>query len=141
MQYSNGAYRVGGDIAPPRLMRARQPEYTPEARAARIEGRVELYATIGEDGMPRDIQVTHGLDPGLDQKAIECAREWQFQPGRKLPGRPGRKVPGRQVTTHILRSEEQDDLGEAVPVAAKLVVNFRLAGNDNESVPHLSVND
>jgi TonB family protein len=66
--------------AGPRLISRRDPEYTPEARQAGLQGKVELSVTVGTDGVPRDIQVLHGLGSGLDQKAIDCASTWRFQP-------------------------------------------------------------
>jgi TonB family protein len=66
--------------AGPRLISRRDPEYTPEARQAGLQGKVELSVTVGTDGVPRDLQVLHGLGSGLDQKAIDCASTWRFQP-------------------------------------------------------------
>jgi hypothetical protein len=73
---------------------------------------VQLHATIGEDGVPRDLRVTRSLDPELDQIAISCVREWRFQPGRKRPG-----------SFNVVGAEE---IGEPVPVAATIQVNFQL---------------
>jgi protein TonB len=64
----------------PRLIERVEPEYTSAARAAGIRGKVELAVTIGTDGIARDIQIVRGLDPGLDQKAIECVAKWRFRP-------------------------------------------------------------
>jgi TonB family protein len=64
----------------PSLISRRNPDYTPEARASGIQGTVELAVTIGADGLARDFQVTRSLDAGLDQKAIECVKEWRFRP-------------------------------------------------------------
>jgi protein TonB len=84
----------------PRLIHKEQPEYTKEARAARIEGDVSLSLMIGADGIPTNIKVVHGLGMGLDEKAVECLQHWRFKP----------------ATSH----------GEPVPVMAKVVMNFRL---------------
>jgi TonB family protein len=72
--------RLSVTPAGPRLISRRDPEYTPEARQAGLQGKVELSVTVGTDGVPRDIQVLHGLGSGLDQKAIDCASTWRFQP-------------------------------------------------------------
>lgn len=98
--FSDGVYFVGGGVSVPRLISVRQPEYTAEALAARIEGPVELSVTIGQDGIPRDIGIKKGLGYGLDEKAIECVGAWRFSPG-VYEGNP-------------------------VPVAATLQVNFRV---------------
>ena len=98
--FSPGVYRVGGGVSVPKLITSTQPEYTAEARAARIEGTVELLAVIGDDGATYTIQVIKALGYGLDEKATECVARWRFKPGLYQ--------------------------GKPVPVAATLVVNFRL---------------
>jgi TonB family protein len=72
--------RLSVTPAGPRLISRRDPECTPEARQAGLQGKVELSVTVGTDGVPRDLQVLHGLGSGLDQKAIDCASTWRFQP-------------------------------------------------------------
>ena len=98
--FSPGVYRVGGSVSIPKLITSTQPEYTAEARAARIEGTAELLVVIGEDGAPQRVQVQKALGYGLDEKAIECVAGWRFNPA-------------------VYRDKP-------VPVAATLVVNFRL---------------
>jgi TonB family protein len=73
-------HRPADATAGPRLISRHDPEYTAEARQAGIQGKVELSVTVGADGVLRDIQVVHGLDPGLDKKAIECVKTWRFRP-------------------------------------------------------------
>lgn len=63
------------------------PLYSDEARSLGIEGRVVLEVTVGVDGKPRGLQVTHGLGFGLDQNALVAVRDWHFVPGRRN-GRP-----------------------------------------------------
>jgi TonB family protein len=84
----------------PFLISKREPEYTTEARAARIEGTVVLELVIRTDGIPDNIRVLRSLNPGLDANAVECVRAWRFRPGRRD--------------------------GQAVPVKATMEVNFRL---------------
>jgi TonB family protein len=77
--YQQLVERSSAFTAGPRLLTRRDPEYTPQARAARVEGTVELVVTIGTDGVPADIQVTRALGSGLDEKAVECVKQWRFQ--------------------------------------------------------------
>jgi TonB family protein len=56
------------------------PEYTEEARVAKLEGTVVLRGRIGEDGLAHDLEVLEPLGLGLDEKAIEAVKQWQFQP-------------------------------------------------------------
>ena len=64
----------------PILIHKTEPQYTKEARDARLEGTVELSTMIGVDGVPSEIKVIRGLGMGLDAKAIECLQQWRFKP-------------------------------------------------------------
>lgn len=57
--------------------------YTEEAKAAGVEGTVELELVVGADGMPRDVKVLEGLGHGLDQAAKKALQRCRFEPGRK----------------------------------------------------------
>jgi TonB family protein len=48
---------------------------------AKVEGSVLLSLVVDPNGQPRDIQVVRPLGLGLDEKAVENARQWQFKPG------------------------------------------------------------
>ena len=76
-------------FARPRIIESPQPTYTPEARAAKIQGTVGLHVWVDPDGVARDVKVVRPLDPGLDQKAIEVVGRWKFLPGTKN-GKPVR---------------------------------------------------
>ena len=93
-------YHVGGDVTSPSVAQKVEPQYTEEARKAKISGPVVLSLTVGVDGMAHDISVTKSLDSGLDLKAVEAVQQWHFNPG-KLKGEP-------------------------VPVRATIEINFRL---------------
>jgi TonB family protein len=71
----------------PVLIRKVEAQYTSEARAAKFQGTVTLSAKITTDGVPEDIRVVHSLGLGLDEKAIEAVKQWQFRPATK-DGRP-----------------------------------------------------
>lgn len=78
-----GAYRVGGGVTAPRVIYAPDPEFSEEARKAKYQGTVVLWAIVGADGRTHDIRVLRSLGMGLDEKAIEAIRQWRFEPGRK----------------------------------------------------------
>jgi len=71
--------RVGGDIAPPRKVRNVDPQYPAIARAAKVQGRVILEATIAKDGSVKDVKVLRSL-PMLDQAAVEAVQQWKYTP-------------------------------------------------------------
>ncbi len=78
-------YSPGNGVTLPQVVREMKPEYTEEAKAARIQGSVWIKCVVDENGDVSDIQVTHSLDTeyGLDQAAIDATRQWKFKPGRK----------------------------------------------------------
>jgi periplasmic protein TonB len=65
----------------------RNPSISQEARAAKYQGIVILQVVVGVDGLCRNIQITHSLGLGLDDKAIEAVKKWRFEPARKT-GKP-----------------------------------------------------
>jgi TonB family protein len=85
---------------PPRPITTAEPEFTDKARKNKIQGVVTVSVLVNEEGVPIDPQITHSLEPGLDEKAIECALKYRFQPAMR----------------------------EGVPVAARITIemNFRL---------------
>jgi protein TonB len=79
------AARAGSDHCTEPLIKARperlaQPEYTREARAAHIEGRVRLELTVDEQGNVRDVKLLKGLGYGLDDAAVAAAKRIRFRP-------------------------------------------------------------
>lgn len=82
-----GVFRVGGGVSAPRVLYAPDPEYSDEARSAKLEGVCVLSVVVGPDGLPRDIKVARSLGMGLDEKALESVRQWRFKPAMK-DGRP-----------------------------------------------------
>ena len=76
-------FHLGPGIVPPFVAQKPKPADTEEARLAKLEGSVLLSVVVGADGMPRDIQVVRPLGLGLDERAVENVRVWQFTPGTK----------------------------------------------------------
>jgi TonB family protein len=68
---------------PPRAITTAEPEFTDEARKKKIQGVVVLSVLVNEEGVPIDPQITRSLDPGLDQKALECALKYTFRPAMR----------------------------------------------------------
>jgi TonB family protein len=62
------------------LMHKVDPQYTPEARAAGLQGTLTLYVEVDAIGKPSDIEVMEGLGMGLDEAAINAVRQWQYRP-------------------------------------------------------------
>lgn len=73
----------------PVLVKDVKPQYTQEARKARIQGNVLLDAVVLKDGTVGEVTVTKSLDKeyGLDDQAVKALKQWQFKPGTK-DGKP-----------------------------------------------------
>jgi len=63
----------------PIVIHEAEPQYTKEALAAKIGGTVTLSTVIETDGVPSKIKVVRSLGMGLDEKAVECLKQWRFK--------------------------------------------------------------
>ena len=59
------------------------PEYTEQARHKQINGSVALAVELRPDGTVGEVKIAQGLDPGLDQMAVNAARKMVFLPAVK----------------------------------------------------------
>jgi protein TonB len=82
-------FRPGHGVSVPTLIKEVKPNYTPEAKAAKIAGTVFMSAVVLQDGTVGDVRVTRSLDAkfGLDTEAVKAAKQWTFKPGMK-DGKP-----------------------------------------------------
>jgi TonB family protein len=78
---------LGSGVEPPVLRRRVEPRYTQEALKAKLQGTVVLEVVIRSDGTVGEVRILRGLDPGLDENAVDAVRRWLFVPG-KFRGRP-----------------------------------------------------
>jgi len=85
LQAQSVVYEPGSGITLPVVVKEVKPQYTKEAMQAKIQGTVWLSCVVGETGHITDVKVSKSLDSeyGLDQAAIDAARQWEFKPGRK----------------------------------------------------------
>jgi TonB family protein len=67
----------------PILVFRQEPEYSEEARAAKLQGTVLVSLVVGEDGQPRNVRVRKSLGLGLDENAVEAVSRWRFRAGTK----------------------------------------------------------
>jgi protein TonB len=79
----NGVFSVGNVTVRPQILGRPIPGYTDEARRNQVEGSVKVSVLLKADGSVSDIKVARGLGYGLDEKAIEAARQLRFVPAQK----------------------------------------------------------
>jgi TonB family protein len=81
--------KVGGPVLPPRLLKAKEPEFSPQARAGRFSGVVLVDLIVDRNGAPQDVHVIHGVGMGLDENAVEAVKNYVFAPatldGKAVP--------------------------------------------------------
>jgi protein TonB len=56
------------------------PQYSDEAREARLQGAVTLLVLVGADGRASQIRIVRGIGLGLDDRAVQAIRGWKFMP-------------------------------------------------------------
>jgi TonB family protein len=77
------ALRVGSGVTAPSLLSKVEPEYSEEARAAKLQGTVLLKVVVDTDGLAKNIQVLKSQGMGLDEQAVIAVTQWKFKPGMK----------------------------------------------------------
>jgi len=95
-----GLRRIGGGVSAPVVLFAPEPEFSEEARKAKVAGNVLVYLQVDVNGRPTHVRVLKGIGLGLDEKAIEAVRLYKFKPAMEN--------------------------GHAVPVEMNVEVNFQI---------------
>lgn len=91
--------RVSQGVSQGLLLKRVQPVYPSQAMQMRIQGAVELEASISQDGSITKIKVLNG-HPVLAHAAVDAVRQWRYQP-------------------YVLN-------GEPVAIQTQITVNFKL---------------
>ena len=77
---SGGNQPVRAVVTAPVLLWKDEPEYSEEARKAKLQGTVMLRIDIDAHGQVQNIGIVHSLGLGLDERAVESVRHWRFRP-------------------------------------------------------------
>lgn len=99
--FGGDVFDPGRGVTTPRAIYSPDPAYSEEARKAKFQGTVGLWAVIGVDGRPRDLWISRSAGMGLDENSLDTVRTWRFEPGTKN----GKPVPVRmyiEVNFHLL---------------------------------------
>ena len=99
-----GAYRVGGGVSAPRVLSKPEPEYSEEARRAKVKAAVVLSLVVGPSGEARDVKVVRGAGFGLEEQAIATVKKWRFAPGEK-EGVPVSVMAQVEISFRLLSSD------------------------------------
>ena len=75
-----GPRRIGGGVSAPQLIFSVEPEFSEEARKAKVAGNVLVNLWVDQNGNPSHVHVIRGVGMGLDEKAIEAVRQYRFKP-------------------------------------------------------------
>jgi periplasmic protein TonB len=97
---ANGVRRIGGATSAPILIHSVEPEFSEEARKAKVSGNVLVNLIVDIDGVPQDVRALRGLGMGLDEKAIEAVQQYRFTPSMES-GKPVPVECNVQVTFQI----------------------------------------
>ena len=112
--YGGGAFAPGNGITDPTLIHEVKPNYTGDAMRAKLQGVVEMDATVLPDGTvdPRSLKITRSLDAtfGLDEEAKKAVRQWRFRPAMCMRQEGCGGIPR----------------GQAVPVLVSVELTFTL---------------
>ena len=74
--------RYAPGLAMPKCAYCPDPQYTDEARQAKLQGSVTLQVLVDAVGRAAQIRVVRGIGLGLDERAVETIRGWKFVPAR-----------------------------------------------------------
>ena len=84
-----GVRRIGGGVSAPQLIFQVEPEFSEEARKAKVAGNVLVTLIVDTTGHPQRVHVLRGIGMGLDEKAIEAVKQYRFKPamegGKPVP--------------------------------------------------------
>ncbi|HMC62348.1 MAG TPA: energy transducer TonB, partial [Candidatus Solibacter sp.] len=73
--------KYAGDATQPVLIYKVEPEYSEDARKAKLQGEVVLRIEVDPRGAAQNISVVQSLGLGLDQRAMAAVARWKFRPG------------------------------------------------------------
>ena len=75
-----GPKQIGGGVSAPILIYEVEPEFSEEARKAKVAGNVLVNLWVDEKGNPTHVHVIRGIGMGLDEKALAAVKMYRFKP-------------------------------------------------------------
>jgi protein TonB len=95
-----GVIQVGGSVSAPVEIYKVEPEFSDEARRAKLSGNVLVNLWVDQSGRATHVRVLQGLGMGLDEKAIDAVRQFRFKPAMEN-GKPVTVELNIEVGFHI----------------------------------------
>ena len=95
-----GVKQVGGSVSAPVEIYKVEPEFSDEARRAKLSGNVLVNLWVDQSGRATHVRVLQGLGMGLDEKAIDAVRQFRFKPAMEN-GKPVTVELNIEVGFHI----------------------------------------
>jgi TonB family protein len=74
-------YDLGPGITPPKVTHQVLPSHA--GKGFRLKGNVLIGLVVTSKGAPDKVKVIRGLDPEVDQTAVDAVKEWRFLPAKK----------------------------------------------------------
>jgi TonB family protein len=74
---------TGPPQTPVEILFKPKPDYTEEARKAKLEGEVQVRVLFSAGGDVRVLEVVRGLGRGLDESAVRAAQQIKFKPAQR----------------------------------------------------------
>ena len=81
-----GVYQVSDAVSAPILLAMKAPAAPAPADRSETSGMVTLRVQIGRDGLVQAIDVVGSAGAAMDEAAVKCVNDWQFQPGVSADG-------------------------------------------------------
>jgi len=109
-----------------------KPEYSAEARDAKIQGTVYLQVEVLTTGRAGEIKVTRSLEKSLDEQAIKSVKEkWTFKPATDPNGNPVNAIVPVEVSFQLFGPPQPTPpptgrSAAALPASAPLTPNETL---------------
>jgi protein TonB len=75
-----GPRRIGGGVSAPVLIYSVEPEFSEEARKAKVAGNVLVNLWVDTNGNPSHVHVIRGVGMGLDENAVKAVQQYRFKP-------------------------------------------------------------
>ncbi len=80
---SQVAYKVGGRVSAPILLKSAEAVYSDYARILKMSGVCAVSLIVDASGMPQNVHLVKSLESGLDQNAINAVSQYRFKPAMK----------------------------------------------------------